>query len=100
MPERALGGAAADRVAGRGQQPARARLGVRRELGGAAEVAHRGGVRAAAAGVERGLLERRRDGLVGRDGAGGEVPRALGALDGRRPAPRARSRRSGSDAEW
>ena len=79
--ERALGRAAADRVAGRGQQPARARLGLRRELGGAAEVAHRGRVRAAAAGVERGLLERRRDGLVGRDRARREVPRALGALD-------------------
>ena len=97
---RALGSAAADRVAGRGEQPPRARLGLGRELRGAAEVARRGRVGAAAAGVERGLLERGRDRLVGRDRARREVPRALGAARPAAASAACAARRSASDAAW
>ena len=65
------------------EQPPRARLVLGRELGGAAEVARRGGVRAAPARVERGRLERRGDLLVGRHRARRQVPGALGAALGR-----------------
>ena len=82
--ERAVGLAGARRVGRRLEQPPRARLVLGGELGGAAEVARRGGVRAAPAGVEGGGLERRGDRLVGRHRAGGQVPRALRAALGRR----------------
>ena len=82
--ERAVGLARARGVGGRLEQPPRPRLVVRGELGGAPEVARRGGVRAAPAGVERRRLERRRHALVGRHRAGGEVPGALRAALGRR----------------